>query len=288
MKKLTSIEGEKLLSVSVSPAVLHKFPRLSISYVVADISKIRFDEKCDYVNPELILANLANKGVEQGALTKVKSVANWRNVYKDVFKIKKNKYVSAVEALMKRAISSKSMKTGIPVVDLYNACSVRNMLPLGAYDISKLDSSITLRFGGAGEKFYPLGGGIVDVEENHIVYADDNKVLTWLWNHKDSENCCIDNDTQQAIFFADSAYSDELIAVDTAINDLATVLEFFGCKILQRGLLNTDKPCSSVKIVSSAHGSEPSSPLPTGTFFNQDFDKKNDLDVKAVFNNSQP
>ena len=99
---------------------------------------------------------------------------------------------------------------------------------------------LTLRYGKEGEFFCPLGTrDKIEVMKNHIVYADEEKVLCWLWNHKDSRYSSIDLDTKRAIFFVDNIREDKAIT-RSALNLLSQRLESVGCKVKDRGLLHKD------------------------------------------------
>lgn len=236
---------KKALQLKIAPEIIAAFPELSVRYVVADVSQISLGKLSEYVAPELIKAKAEASGARQGKLTQLKSISNWRTVYKQMG-IRKNKYVSSIESLLKRVVAGKPFCTDIPAVDLYNACSIRNLLPFGAYDLDKVDQRVELRFGREGERFYPLGGDETLVDQKHVVYSDCNKVLTWLWNYRDAVGCALSEQTTTAIFFVDSAYSNEPVSTEQAAAELERVLSLANCHVLATGCLTAKESSQAV------------------------------------------
>jgi len=73
---------------------------------------------------------------------------------------------------------------------------------MGGYDLDKIKENIHIRYGVEKDQFEPLGTDkAVKVENKHIVYADEERVICWLWNFRDSKYSCISETTKHAIFF---------------------------------------------------------------------------------------
>lgn len=122
------------------------------------------------------------------------------------------------------------------VVDLYNCCSVRMLLPMGGYDLDKITGDIFIRFAKEGEPFTALGENVpIHASANHIVYADERRILCWLWNHKDSAFTCIDDESQDVIFFIDAL---EQGRIQKAVELLAHELSAIGNLPCDYGILN--------------------------------------------------
>jgi lysyl-tRNA synthetase class 2 len=109
---------------------------------------------------------------------------------------------------------------------------------MGAHDTSRIDGTITLRFGRPGEKFYPLGtdGESVDVAPRNVVYADDTKICCWLWNHRDTRLAAVTQDTEEAIFLIDAAFTPHCTTIERGLGVLWERLEEIDCEPKEKGV----------------------------------------------------
>lgn len=57
----------------------------------------------------------------------------------------------------------------------------------------------------------------ITVDKKHVVYADEERVICWLWNFRDSKHTSIRETTKQAIFFLDAAFPMNHIKMQDAI-----------------------------------------------------------------------
>ena len=170
-------------------------------------------------------------------------IAGWRQIYREAFGVKPSQFRSSVEALVRRVLKGKGVWQVSSIVDLYNCSSVRHLLPMGAYDVTKIEGDVALRYGQAGEVFLPLGSNEeVAVEQRHVVYADDEKVLCWLWNYRDSRLSALDLESREALFFIDAAFVPRHSSVEQALADLATSLEALDGQVRARGVLDAGCP----------------------------------------------
>jgi len=175
-------------------------------------------------------------------LSKHPRIANWRKIYSDMG-VKPSGYRCSLEALLRRVIKGENIWNVSSVVDCYNCVSVMTLLPMGAYDVHKLKGDLTLRYGKEGEIFLPLGSGEeITVKDTHIVYADEEKICCWLWNHRDSRLCAVTTDTKEALFFVDAAQESDAPDVEKALDLLSCHLEAIGCNAKAKGIINKPTP----------------------------------------------
>ena len=140
-------------------------------------------------------------------------------------------------------MKEKSLWTVNSVVDLYNCVSIRALLPMGAFDLDKIRGDIGIRFGKSGEKFFPLGSGEPEeVLPGHVVYADAEKICTWLWNHRDSRLTGLDEGSRRAVFVSDRAFSPTTTNLEQAIDLLWEKLEETGARPQARGICSAGVP----------------------------------------------
>lgn len=213
----------------IDPAVAAAFPEARVGVLVADV---RVARPAADMAAEL-QATLAERGVKKEGLAEFPAIKVWREAYR-MFGVKPSDYRSSVEALVRRVLDGKPAQVN-SVVDLYNAVSVRQLLPMGAMDLDHVHGDITLRFGRSGETAELLGmEAPVFVTDRQVVYADEKRVITWLWNHRDARDTAVTLETQRAIFFVDGLQGSESVA--TALEELAERLGGQpGCAVLWRG-----------------------------------------------------
>lgn len=152
------------------------------------------------------IAHLRQRLPTTDALMATALVTQWRDAYKSMG-VKPSVYRCSLEALARRAIAGKPLDAGVPAVNMYNAASLDHLACLGAYDLTRLAGApLELRLCRPGEdRFSPLGGSADDMplRAGLVVYAQDNEVLCWGLNHRDSEKTCLRMDTTDMVFMAE-------------------------------------------------------------------------------------
>lgn len=223
-------------SFVVDQAIWDKFPQAAIGYLVATLPAEVHVASEDWLSEAM--QALADKGITAENLREQPEINGWREVFGS-FGVKPSKYLASVEALAKRALKDKPARIS-PVVDLYNAISLKHLIPMGALDLDKMQGNIELRYGRAGETAQLLGvEKPVPVEPAHVVYADQKQILTWLWNHRDAVATAVIADTKHAVFFADSLQGPT--HAQTAIAELADGLKQVGADVTTQGVMSISK-----------------------------------------------
>lgn len=223
--------------IKIDDAVRREFPDARIGWLLAGVEVRESDPYVDGLKAALPDV-LARHGLDDSNLASHPDVARWREAF-SAMGAKPSKYRSSLEALLRRVAKGQEMWNVSSVVDCYNCVSVATLLAMGAHDTAKIDGAITLRHGRADEKFLPLGDGgeVVDVDPRNILYADESKVCCWLWCHRDTRLASISEETKEAVFIIDSAFTPKTTDVETGIEQLAGHLEKIGCKAKTGGIL---------------------------------------------------
>ena len=154
----------------------------------------------------------------------------WRKVYRS-FGTSPKKKTPTAEAFLTRVIKTQRLPNINPVVDLYLLAELEYMLPIGGYDLNKIDGNITLRYSEGKEKFVPLGSD--KTEETYpgeIVYADKTKILTRRWNYKDSDITKITHSSTNIVLMSEAPTKE--IPTRTLEALLSTLKDYIGqfCK----------------------------------------------------------
>ncbi len=166
--------------------------------------------------------------------------------YREAFKklgINPNKYMCSVEALFTRIAKGKGMPRINPLVDLNNAVSLLNTLPMGTHDLSLSKEDISLRFAKPGDSFLPFGS---ESEENpevgEVVYAVKNQTRTRRWAWRQSEHGKIDENSSFIFFPIDGFVGINDDRVEAATSQLEELLKkSFNCKTI-KGFVDKTNP----------------------------------------------
>lgn len=147
----------------------------------------------------------------------------WREAFTK-FKTKKGAR-SSIEALLKRVYKGNPVGTINPLVDIYNAISLKYALPVGGEDIDKFVGDIVLTKADGNENFVVLGS-----EENEppypgeIVYKDDEGAICRCFNWRESVRTMLTENTSKAFMCIELLDAErENIQID-ALNELSSLI----------------------------------------------------------------
>jgi len=176
------------------------------------------------------VAGLNRRGLTVEQLAQSEPFASWRMLFSGM-KLQPSTFRSSVEALTRRALRDGGLpSTEIKIVDLYNSFSVGFLVPMGAYDTAKISGDIDVRLARLTDKFTPLGGKTADfpIKPTVIVYAIADQLLCFGLNCRDSNVTCVDNDTDESIFFAEALDDQQAKEAVSALSSLAQTLRTAG------------------------------------------------------------
>jgi DNA/RNA-binding domain of Phe-tRNA-synthetase-like protein len=212
----------------ISKDIASAYPDLKIAVLIGMHLKVNL------MNEELEMlkrkteAEIRNKFTPE-TLVEHPFIAAWRDTYRS-FGVKPKKYNPAAEALVRRILHGEPLPTINTLVDSYLLTEAEYFLPIGGYDLDKINDNIYLRFSPGGEKFVPLGRPqeIEETNPQEIVYSDDAKILTRKWNFKDCDQTKITLETSKVALFIEAA--DKRIpieALESAIKRLQQLISTY-------------------------------------------------------------
>lgn len=139
-------------------------------------------------------------------------IAAWRAAF-SAFGAKPSRYPSSAEALISRVLKGQPLPRINALVDLYNAVSVRHVVPVGGEDANQLDGPLRLTIATGGEPFDPRADDSQNepAAAGEVIWRDDRGVTCRRWNWRQGHRTRLTEQTTSAFFVFD-----RLTGLDTA------------------------------------------------------------------------
>ena len=151
------------------------------------------------------------------------AVAPWREAYR-AFGIKPAKQRSSIENLLRAAVAG-TVRSINPLVDLYNAVSLRHLLPCGGEDLREIRGTIRLMRAEGGEAFVPLGSTEPQPPQpGEVIYRDDGGVICRAWNWREAARTKLTEQTTDAFLCIEALPPIKATALEAACSDLAAFI----------------------------------------------------------------
>ncbi|HFI0144505.1 TPA: B3/4 domain-containing protein [Streptococcus suis] len=184
---------------------------------------------------------IAQKFLTEDTFSENEVIQTYRQAYQK-FKTKKGAR-SSIEALLKRSASDRPVSTISPLVDIYNAASLRFGLPCGAEDIDTFVGDLHLTITEGGDEFYLIG------DENNnptlpgeVCYKDDKGAVCRCFNWRDGERTMITDETKNAFLVMELVNSDRVEDLENALDFISQHAEKFLGVVPEKYLLDRDTP----------------------------------------------
>lgn len=198
---------------AIAPEVFGSFPGLRVAVVAARGVKSgaaapRVDALLDAAWASATSLGLPNPQSHP-------HVAAWRVAFR-AMGVSPREYPSSIEALLRRALKGGEPLRINPLVDLYNAVSLRHIVPVGGFDLGGIGGGdLELRLSREGDRFEPLGGGEEEtVAPGEVAYAVDGDVLTRHFVWRQSRQAALHPTTRDALIMSEvlGGIGDEVVA----------------------------------------------------------------------------
>lgn len=221
-------------NVQVNPAIFERFPGYAVGVVYAS----------GVVNHESTEASIAmlreaeaHARASFGDAKPVSHphVAAWREAFRE-FGSKPSKFLCSAEALLGRTLKGNDLPAINAIVDLYNAVSIRHVLPIGGEDRDNLSSDVVLKFAGGSEQFDAMGTGEIEMASpGEAIWADSTGVTCRRWNWRQCARTQITPATSNIYFILDTLPPFTPDQLQSATDDLVAGLREIspGCQIEQ-------------------------------------------------------
>ncbi|MGE5414347.1 MAG: B3/4 domain-containing protein [Syntrophomonadaceae bacterium] len=152
-------------------------------------------------------------------------VAPWREAYR-AFGAKPKDHPSSIENLLRRVAKGHRLPHVNRLVDLYNAVSLRHLVPVGGEDLDAVSGDVALRFAGEGEPPVRLLGEpeARPPKKGEVIYADGVGTLCRRWNWKEADRTKLTEKTTRGFLVIEALPPVGRAELDAALSDLAALL----------------------------------------------------------------
>lgn len=158
-------------------------------------------------------------------------VRPWRERFR-ALGVSGKKYPSSIEALLRRALKGGEPFSINPLVDFYNAVSLRHVVPAGAYDLDEVGEAFELRPTRDGDSFEALDADAAEpLPAGEIAYVTGGDVLTRHLIWRQSRRALVTGETRRALLLSEVLGELEAALADRVAADFEGGLErHFGCR----------------------------------------------------------
>ncbi len=156
-------------------------------------------------NPEIeqLLDDAAARVQAQFSGVDPKSLANIA-VWRETFSARgwtPSKYLSSIEALVRRLAKGGDMPRINAAVDLANSVSLSYLVPIGAHDLDTAPHGIEVRLTRPDDRFRPMGDTPDEApNDGEIVYVHQHDVRTRRWVWRQSRTGLLSQDATNILF----------------------------------------------------------------------------------------
>ena len=156
-----------------------------------------------------------------------KHLAAWDEVFK-AFGAKPKRTPCSASALRKRVMRDGSLPPLDPVVDIYNAISIRYAIPVGGENLAAYSGAPRLTLADGSEPFDTFKEGepvVENPEPGEVIWRDDLGVTCRRWNWRQGIRTRLDSQAQSMWFILESLPSMPLAALQEAGDELVSNLQ---------------------------------------------------------------
>lgn len=228
------------MNIRINEEIFNLYGELHIGVLICnDITNYKEDADTQALLDENIelcrqkLSDLEN-------LTDLRVVKEWREAYKK-FGEKKNR--SSIEALLRRIYNNKDISCINPLVDIYNAMSIKYQLPCGGEDIDSMEGDMELAVSDGKEVFIPFGSDEEEYpKEKEVIYKCGNSVVCRCFNWREADFSKLTDETKNAVLVMECLSSEALDTLNQALDEMRELIEDLLGGDCKKYILNQDNP----------------------------------------------
>lgn len=206
---------------SIDPRISGLAPGFRAISVVVEAAPIADPAVADRALERAYQAVQANEALWEDA-----HLTAWAEVFRK-FGAKPQRTPCSAEALIKRVKKDGSLPAIDPVVDLYNAISVRYALPVGGENFAAYVGMPLLTVADGTEPFDAVKNGEPITESpdpGEIIWRDERGVTCRRWNWRQGVRTRLDSEAQKMWFILESLPEMPIKALNAAADDFVSCL----------------------------------------------------------------
>ena len=152
-------------------------------------------------------------------------IAPWRAAYR-AFGAKPKDHPSSIENLVRRAAKGQRLPHVNRLVDLYNAVSLRHVVPVGGEDLASVEGDVELAFAGENEPPVRLLGEPEPrpPKPGEVIYRDAVGALCRRWNWKEADRTKLTEATRDGFLVVEALPPIMRPELAAALTDLAEMI----------------------------------------------------------------
>lgn len=212
------------MTVRIDQAIWERFPGFKIGVLIVR----NLDNKTEVKTSVEVLRKAEKEAKKSYAfidLNTVDKLGDWREAYRS-FGYKPAKARCSAEALLRRVVKDKEIPSISSLVNLYNAVSLRHLLPIGADDLDQVKGNLLLTFSKGNESFTSIGSENSEVPiEGEVIYRDDVEVTSKAWNYRECDKTKITKSTHNAAIVIEGLQHSSLAEIAGALKDLGSLIQ---------------------------------------------------------------
>lgn len=165
--------------------------------------------------------DVAKSRLQAGAESDLPAIQAWRRAFARM-RLKPTQYRSASEALLRRLRKEGSLPPLHPLVDLCNAVSVAQAIPIAVFDLDHVAGALQVRHATGDEDYLAFSGEHERPDAGEVIFADErNQVHARRWCNRQSALSAIRPATARVLIVAEAMHAG-------AAHDVADLMAVLG------------------------------------------------------------
>jgi DNA/RNA-binding domain of Phe-tRNA-synthetase-like protein len=225
----------------VTPEIFASFPDVVLGIVLAHgIDNASEGRSLEILRRE---EEAVRERLAGAQVTEHPHIAPWREAYRK-FGAKPKDYPSSIENLVRRVLKGNPLPAINPLVDLYNAISLRHLVPVGGEDLDQVRGDILLAIATDQEAPVLLLGEPEPrpPKPGEVIYKDEIGAICRRWNWKEADRTKLTPATRRAILVIEGLPPVGREAVNRATEELAEMIRAHCGGDVTTALVDRDRP----------------------------------------------
>lgn len=186
-----------------APEIRARFPQLRVAALL-------IEGLTPAADPSPAIARLeaaARHRLASASESEFREIQAWRRAFA-AMGLKPTQYRCASEALLRRYRKEGALPALHPLIDLCNATSLAFAIPVAAFDIARVEGTLTVRPAKGDETYETFAGETEHPEPGEIIFADDaGRAHARRWTNRQSGWSAVRSQTARALIVAEALHA---------------------------------------------------------------------------------